>query len=147
MNVLSNLLNTTTHGVFNFHSKCKKISLTQLYFVDDLLIFSRGNLESITEIHNVMKLFYSYSRLQLNCAKSELFSTRIKRELLKEIHQLTGFKIGTLQVRYLGVPLVTRRLTARDCSPLVEKITAKINCWSSKLLFYAGRLQLIQFVQ
>ena len=62
------------------------------------------------------------------------------------IHRETRFKIGALPVRYLGVPLVTRRLTVKDCSPLVEKVIARIHEWSAKLLSYAGRLQLIQSV-
>ena len=34
----------------------------------------------------------------------------------------------------------------RDCSSLIKKITARITCWSSKLLSYAGRVQLIKSV-
>ena len=63
-----------------------------------------------------------------------------------EIQQQTGFKLGKLPVRYLGVPLVTKRLIEKDCEPLVEKITAKVKLWMTKFLSYAGRLQLIQFV-
>ena len=42
--------------------------------------------------------------------------------------------------------MITKRLSAADCTLLIEKITARINCWTSKLLSYAGRLQLIQSV-
>ena len=49
-------------------------------------------------------------------------------------------------MRYLGVPLVTRRLSLKDCSNLVDKIKTRINNWSAKLLSYAGRIQLIQSV-
>ena len=101
--------------------------LTHLCFVDDLLIFTKGNLESILGIQNIMKQFYLFSRLQLNNAKCELFSSGISRTSLGEIHELTGFKLGTLPVRYLGVPLVTRRLTDKDCALLVDKVTARIN--------------------
>ena len=66
--------------------------------------------------------------------------------MLGDIHQETGFKISILPIRYLGVPLVTRRLTARDYAPLVNKIIARIDSWSAKLLWYAGSLQLIQSV-
>ena len=66
--------------------------------------------------------------------------------MVDQIQAVTGFKSGTLAVRYLGVPLVTRRLSNKDCSPLIDKIAAKINCWSAKLLSYARRLQLIQLV-
>ncbi|KAH0761419.1 hypothetical protein KY290_017492 [Solanum tuberosum] len=34
----------------------------------------------------------------------------------------------------------------QQCMPLVEKITTKMRCWSTRLLFYSGRLQLIKFV-
>ena len=71
-------------------------------------------------------------------------SSRIGRGNLDEIQQVTGFKLGNLPVRYLGVPLVTRRLTDKDCRPLVERITSRINHWSTKFLSYAGRLQLVQ---
>ena len=147
MNVLSKLLDiAASHGVFNFHPKCKKIRMTHLCFVDDLLIFAKGNLESLVSIQNVLKKFYSFSGLKLNCDKSEIFYTGISKELIREIKQETGFKIGSLLVRYLGVPLITRRLGVKDCDSLVDKITARIRSWSSKLLSYARRLQLIQSI-
>ncbi|XP_022714585.1 uncharacterized protein LOC111274234 [Durio zibethinus] len=71
-------------------------------------------MDSITGIQNILHLFYSYSGLQLNNAKSELFSSKIQRQELLEILQETGFKHGTLPVRYLSVALVTRKLTANS---------------------------------
>ena len=147
MNVLSKLLDVAVeNGVFSYHPKCKKISLTHLCFADDLLIFTKGKMDSIIGIQNVLKMFYSFSGLQINCAKCELFSSGVSREDLLAIQQRTGFQLGKLPVRYLGVPLVTRRLTERDCEPLVEKITVRIKLWTSNFLSYAGRLQLIQSV-
>jgi hypothetical protein len=34
---------------------------------------------------------------------------------------------GQLPVRYFGVPLISTRLTAHDCSALVDKITGRID--------------------
>ena len=147
MNVLYNFLDiATAHGIFKFHPKCKKINLTHLYFANDLLIFTKGELNSVVGVQRILELFYTYSGLRLNCEKSELFSTGIQREELESIHQATDFKIGALLVRYLGVPLVTRRFTAKDYEPLVRVITARINAWAVRFLSYAGRLQLIQLV-
>ena len=42
--------------------------------------------------------------------------------------------------------MITRRLSVGDCAVLIEKITARINSWTSRFLSYAGRLQLIQSV-
>ena len=147
MNVLSKLLDIAAdHGVFSFHPKCKKVRLTHLCFADDLLIFSKGKLDSIIGIQRVMELFYTYSGLQLNSSKCELFSAGVNGARLLEIQQATGFKLGTLPVRYLGVRLVTRRFIDKDCSPLVDRIIAMINHWSVKFLSYTGRFQLIQTV-
>ena len=107
------------------------------------MIFTKGNVESILGVQSVLKLFYHFSGLQLNNEKSEFFSSGIPREVRAEKQRTTGFKCGTLPVRYLGVPLVTRRLSFKDCASLVDKIEAKINNWSAKLLSYAGRIQLI----
>ena len=134
MNVLSKLLNSADHKVFSFHPKCKKIHLTHLSFVYDLLIFSKGNLESIIGIKNVMDQFYLYSGLQLNSFKCELFSLRVNGGKLIEIQQATGFKLGILPVRYFGVLLVTRRLTKKDYNPLVDEITKRIKHWTIKFL-------------
>ena len=147
MNVLSKMLNVVAkYGVFSFHLKCKKLELTHLCFADDLLIFSRGNLDSIVGIQNVMKQFYLFSGLHLNNSKCELFPSGISRILLSEIQEQTGFKLGVLPVRYLGVPLITRRLSAKDCMALVDSITARVQHWATKFLSYAGRYQLIQSV-
>ena len=44
------------------------------------------------------------------------------------------------------MPLISTRLTARDCRPLIDKITNRVESWTSKRLSYAGRLQLIRSV-
>ena len=64
MDVLSKLLDgAATCGVFSCHPKCKRFKLTHLCFADDLLIFTKGNLDSIVGVQNVLKLFYTYSGL------------------------------------------------------------------------------------
>ncbi|GAV92716.1 hypothetical protein CFOL_v3_36094, partial [Cephalotus follicularis] len=46
--------------------------------------------------------------------------------------------------KYLGLPLITSRLTKHDCAPLLARILARANSWVSRSLSYAGRLQLIR---
>ncbi|GAV73163.1 zf-RVT domain-containing protein, partial [Cephalotus follicularis] len=53
---------------------------------------------------------------------------------------------GTLPLKYLGLPLVSRKLTAMECRCLTSKLVAKTQAWASKCLSYSGRLQLIQAV-
>ncbi|XP_039027623.1 uncharacterized protein LOC120161446 [Hibiscus syriacus] len=86
------------------------------------------------------------SGLQLNTAKSDLFVAEISPRNLHNIIISTGFKNGLLLVRYLGVPLVTRKLTTKDCTPLIDKIKLRIHQWSGKHLNYVGRLELVKAV-
>ncbi|XP_039064928.1 uncharacterized protein LOC120210227 [Hibiscus syriacus] len=147
MNVLSSLLNVSAkHGVFRFHPKCKKISLTHLCFADDLFIFCHGSLESVLGVVSILDRFYELSGLRLNAMKSELFACGVPRCSLDLICIATGFKHGQLPVRYLGVPLVTRKLSSKDCSALLVRINDKIDKWSSKHLSFGGRLQLVKSV-
>ncbi|GJS44768.1 putative reverse transcriptase domain-containing protein [Tanacetum coccineum] len=53
---------------------------------------------------------------------------------------------GVFPVKYLGVPLVTKRLGKDDCKQLVDKVKCKVNDWKNKYLSYAGRVQLIAYV-
>ncbi|GKC57546.1 RNA-directed DNA polymerase, eukaryota, reverse transcriptase zinc-binding domain protein [Tanacetum coccineum] len=55
-------------------------------------------------------------------------------------------KRGKLPVRYMGVPLLAKRLSVQDCKMLIDKVENKINYSSNKSLSYAGRIQLIASV-
>ncbi|GAV92380.1 LOW QUALITY PROTEIN: zf-RVT domain-containing protein, partial [Cephalotus follicularis] len=51
---------------------------------------------------------------------------------------------GSLPLKYLGLPLVPRRLSTFDCRCLTLRMVNKIHYWTSKCLSFSGRLQLIQ---
>lgn len=54
--------------------------------------------------------------------------------------------MGGFPAKFLGVPLITSKLSLADCYPLIAKIKARISSWTNKFLSYAGRLQLIKSV-
>ncbi|KAB1996361.1 hypothetical protein ES319_D13G225900v1 [Gossypium barbadense] len=56
------------------------------------------------------------------------------------------YKVGRLPVRYLYVPLVSRKLSQFDFAALTNRILDRIQGWSTKHLSYVGRLQLIKVV-
>ncbi|XP_039071280.1 uncharacterized protein LOC120218411 [Hibiscus syriacus] len=111
-----------------------------------VLINAQGNLESIDGIISVLNHFYELSGLKLNVSKTELFAAGISPRNLEVIHCISGFKQSHLPVRYLGVPLITKKLSDIDCQPLLDKIKLRLYHWSSKMLSYAGRLELIKTV-
>lgn len=54
--------------------------------------------------------------------------------------------MGSLPVRFLGVPLISSKLSMNDCIPLIHKITSKVTSWTTKFLAYSRKLQLIKSI-
>ncbi|XP_039027612.1 uncharacterized protein LOC120161430 [Hibiscus syriacus] len=123
MNVLSRLLDAAARsGIFKYHPRCKRISLTHLCFADDLLMFCYGSLDSMLGVVSVLNKFYEMSGLMLNASKTEMYACGVNDGVLEQIKRATRFRIDQFPVRYLGVPLVTRKLSRTDCSALMRKL-------------------------
>ncbi|KAL1189620.1 putative ribonuclease H protein [Cardamine amara subsp. amara] len=147
MNILSqNLNDAAENGTFHYHPKCKESGLTHLCFVDDLLIFSDGSPKSIQGILSVLEKFKRLSGLSISPEKSTFFPCGFSDEEISNIQALSGMPQGSLPIRYLGLPLCTKKLTILNCEPLLLKIRAKISAWTSKYLSFAGRQLLIDTV-
>lgn len=131
---------------YKFHPKCSKMEITHLSFADDLLIFSRGDLESITALQKCFSNFSQASRLQANAAKSSIYFGGVLPVIKQQILQELGYSVGKLPFKYLGIPLSSKKLSLLQWYPLVERIMARINSWTTRKLSYAGRSQLVQTV-
>jgi hypothetical protein len=90
--------------------------------------------------------FENISGLKVNPSKSSFFcsgvSSRMKSLLLDKLHM----QEGVLPVKYLGVLLISSRLSATDCRILLDWISSLIDSWTSRKLSFAGRLQLLNSV-
>ncbi|KAG7589015.1 Reverse transcriptase zinc-binding domain [Arabidopsis suecica] len=147
MNVLSQRINkAAVEGKFGYHPRCHNVLLTHLCFADDLMVFAEGTKRSIEGIMSVFDDFAKCSGLKISIEKSTLYMAGIAPETQAEIQQSFPFATGQLPVRYLGLPLMTKAMSAQDYLPLTEKVRARISSWTSRFLSYAGRLQLIRSV-
>lgn len=147
MNCLSILLNNAAaQGRFAYHHKCEETKLTHLCFADDLLIFTKGDKQSVKGVLEVLKEFELQSGLGVSLSKTCFFSCGLQQMEINEIAEETGLSHGTLPIRYLGVPLCTKKLSLSNCEPLISSIKMKLNSWSAKSLSFAGRLLLINTV-
>ncbi|GKA32262.1 RNA-directed DNA polymerase, eukaryota, reverse transcriptase zinc-binding domain protein [Tanacetum coccineum] len=133
-------------GNFEYHTRCEVLKIINLCFADDLLILCNGDCDSVKVIKLALDEFSSVSGLVSNLSKSTMFCSNINEDLKNEILEIVPFVVGKLPVRYLGVPLVTRRLNVKDCRSLIDKVKGKVGDWKNKFLSYAGRMQLIASV-
>lgn len=84
--------------------------------------------------------------LRANMEKSALYMTRTTTHFKEQILTEMQFIQGELPFKYLGVPLSTERSLYNSVCHWWEKMEARIRCWSTKLLSYSGRVQLIKSI-
>ncbi|KAL2252021.1 UNVERIFIED_CONTAM: hypothetical protein Sindi_2324400, partial [Sesamum indicum] len=131
---------------FTYHWKCESSKVFQMGFADDLLLLCKADLDSIRVFKEGLDWFAELSGLRLNVQKSHLIISRSAQNLKDQMLDILGFQEGHLPMRYLGLPLISSRLTISDCQPLISKIDARINGWEGISLSYAGRVQIIKSV-
>ncbi|GKA83579.1 RNA-directed DNA polymerase, eukaryota, reverse transcriptase zinc-binding domain protein, partial [Tanacetum coccineum] len=97
-----------------------RLKITHLSFADDLLVLCNGDANSVKVIKKALDSFSKVSGLHPN--------------------------LGKLPMRYLGVPLVAKKIGVKDCKCLLDKIKDRISCWKNNSLSYAVRTQLLASV-
>ncbi|XP_059315648.1 uncharacterized protein LOC132066340 [Lycium ferocissimum] len=113
---------------------------------DDLLLFAKADLRSITKLQDKFIRFSRASGLQPNLAKSSVYIGGLDSAESQRISHYLGYGLGELPFKYLGVPLTTKKLSILQWQPLIEKVVTRISSWTAKKLSYAGRIQLVKSV-
>nr|GEY90479.1 hypothetical protein [Tanacetum cinerariifolium] len=72
-----------------------------------------------------------------------MFFGNVRETCRTKILKVMSFIEGKLSVRYLGIPLLSKRLYVNDCYVSVDKVKKRILNWKNKLMSFVGRLQLI----
>lgn len=147
MEVFSSLLQyNIENGNFKFHPRWQELGISHAMFADDLFVFCGAHEEFLRIIMNTLKEFHGFSGLQPNMMKSTSYFSGVPTALKLSFLELMGISEGQLPDKYLGVPLISSRLTSTDCLVLKERILARIQSWFQKFLAYGGCAQLIQYV-
>ncbi|XP_077240355.1 uncharacterized protein LOC143881252 [Tasmannia lanceolata] len=120
--------------------------ISHLLFADDLLIFAEATLLTCRGIRDCIAKFSVCSGLEVNKSKSEIFFSKGQNCFKNMIINTLNISEGELPIKYLGLPLITTRLSSSDCIPLLSKIRKRISTWSSKMLTRSGRLELTRSV-
>ena len=132
-------------GHIGYHPRTEELKISHLMFADDVMIFFDGTSNSLHGISECLDDFASWSGLHMNTTKTEMFTSAIDQTETAAITSY-GFPSGQLPIRYLGMPLMCRKLKISEYAPLMTKLTASFQSWSVKLLSFAGRLQLLKTV-
>ncbi|GKA24088.1 hypothetical protein Tco_0710121 [Tanacetum coccineum] len=95
----------------------------------------------------IVKVRWNSKRgLEFTWEREDQIRANIKENDQQKLLSILPFVKGNLLVRYLGVPLISKRIGIKECVSLIEKVKAKVNHWRNRFLTYAGKLQLIASV-
>ncbi|XP_033143250.1 uncharacterized protein LOC103860217 [Brassica rapa] len=130
---------------YRYHPRTENVAISHLMFADDVMIFFDGSSNSLHGIAECLDDFASWSGLSMNATKTELFTAGLDQTESSALMGY-GFPSGSFPIRYLGLPLMSRKLKISEYVPLMTKITKCFQAWSVKLLSFAGRLQLLKTV-
>ncbi|KAK2652920.1 hypothetical protein Ddye_012776 [Dipteronia dyeriana] len=123
MELLSKILTKpiTDSPSFKYHWKCDKIKLSHLIFANDLIMLFHGSSSSALVLKAALDEFSLLSGFLANQAKSNIFTSGLSSTTNQHLINLFGYTVGSLPIRYLGIPIISTKLCLRDCSPLVDK--------------------------
>lgn len=88
---------------FHYHPRCKKHNITHVCFADDLLLFAKGDVDSVRELYSAFQPFSYASGLRANLSKSSIYLGGVLEDVQSII--LVHLTKGSLPFKYLGVPL------------------------------------------
>lgn len=125
---------------FAFPTKCKGLRLNHMCFADNMLLFCKGEFQSILLILRGLRTFSDSSGLLTCVMKSNKFIGNMENHVVEDLFELTGYTKGELPFRYLSVPITAKRLSVFDCEMIVDKMAANVKPWGSRNSSYIGRV-------
>lgn len=121
LEVFSQMLNTRYRdGSIGYHPRTADPEVTHLAFADDIMIFFDGEKKSLENIVETMDVFATWSGLRMNKDKTEIFVGGLNQAETTDLTAL-GFHLGSMPIRYLGLPLMHRKLRIADYRLLLQK--------------------------
>ena len=117
-----------------------------LQYADDTTFFIQGSETAACTLAQMMRIFSDFSGLQLNGAKSMFVGFGLAPEEVSWCTEILATPIGTLPIRYLGLPLSDCRLRIQDWQPMVEKVEKLLGGWRARVLSCGGCLVLVKSV-
>ncbi|GJU48767.1 hypothetical protein Tco_1218322 [Tanacetum coccineum] len=102
--------------------------------------FFSSDLISASMLRRGLDEFCLSSGLLPSMSKSKAFFGNVPNSVKADISLVMPFKEGVLPIKYLGVPMVSKMITDRDCMVMVEIIRKRVGDWRNKSLLFASSL-------
>ena len=121
--------------------------LSHICFADDLILFAEASVSQVQVIRKVLEKFCVASGQKVSLEKSKFFfSDNVSRNLGKLISDSSGIASTRDLEKYLGMPVLQKRINKDTFGDILEKMNSRLAGWKEKTLSFAGRLTLTKAV-
>ena len=148
MEVLSRILKKTEDCglLLGFHvgpSNPIGVRISHFLFADDTILFCDASRDQLLSIRLALTCFQAFTGLKVNMGKSEIVPVGEVRNL-DALATILRCRVGSLPMKYLGMPLGTPYKTASVWDPILERMEKKLSGWKRLYLSKRGRLTLVK---
>jgi hypothetical protein len=114
-----------------------------MQYADDTVLCFSHDLEKALNIKLLLYLFELMSGLKINFQKSELFLIGGDNIIADQYSSMFGCQVGSLPMKYLGMPVSYRSLRNSDLDFIDGKFVKKLDAWKGGAASSGGRLTLV----
>jgi hypothetical protein len=115
-------------------------------YADDIILFIRPSVQEATAVKEILRVFGEATGLMTNMSKCSITPIFGGEDALQEIISILGCQVQDFPIRYLGLPLSTKRIPRAEVHSVVEAVARKLPPCHGSLMARSGRLVWIKSV-
>lgn len=115
-------------------------------YADDVILFIRPTVQEAMAVKEILAIFGEATGLKTNLSKCSIMPIFGGEEALDEIVHILGCQVQHFPLRYLGLPLSTKKVPKAEFQSLVEAVARKLPSCHGSLMARSGRLVWIKSV-
>ena len=119
------------------------VRISHLLFANDAILFCDDSRDQVLSIRLALSCFQAFTRLKVNVRKSEIVPVGEVGNI-DALANILRCRVGSLPMKYLGMPLGTPYKTASVWNPILERMEKKLSYWKRLYLSKGGRLTLLK---
>jgi hypothetical protein len=124
----------------------RELVTTVSLYADDVVIFCHPDETELRVVRAILGLFGDASGLRTNFAKCSVTPIACSEEVAQGAAGEMECQLAPFPVKYLGIPLSIRRVSAAALQPLVDSIADRLPLLKFAMMTKAGRLALVKSV-
>lgn len=113
--------------------------VSHIQYADDMVIMTNGSDTSIRNLKLILYCFEWLSGLKINFHKSEVYVFGVPQSEKYRMANMLNCVLGDLPLKYLGILVSDRHLSIEAFSPILQKMSKRLDPWKGKFLTLGGR--------